>query len=141
MNLKPGIDVSDVMDGDKLNLLVCPDLLKNLIKLSALLTSTDKGTCGIKSESIPFEGDHITSHLFLFFKEKGLQPSLRKKGGSSQPSYPRPNHDGIVSFTAHGASAPTELKGLEESKGQPSGRNPFPGWSSIPWWKGPDIEP
>jgi hypothetical protein len=69
MNLKPGIDVSDVVDRNKIDLLMGANLFKDLMKFSTLVTSSDKGACRIESRPLPFEGDHITSRLFLFFEE------------------------------------------------------------------------
>jgi hypothetical protein len=72
MNLESGVDVSDVVDRNKFNLLRRTDLIEDFIKFSTLVTSSDKGAGRIKETPMPFEGNDITSRLVLFFEEKGL---------------------------------------------------------------------
>jgi hypothetical protein len=101
-DLKSGIDVSDVMDGDKFYDLMGIDLSQNLIKLPSLLTSSEKGSCRIKGISSPFERDDIASHLSLFFEKKDFPPLPGQEGCGSQSSHSGPDDDGIVFFMAHG---------------------------------------
>jgi hypothetical protein len=72
MNLESGIDISDVVDRDKFEILMRPDLFKDLIKISAHLASSDKRTRGINSETIPLKRDDISTRLLFFFEEKGF---------------------------------------------------------------------
>jgi hypothetical protein len=95
MNLKPGVNIPDVMDGNELHIFVCPDLLEDSVKVPSLLTSPDKGSRGIKGQSIPFERDDIASDLFLFFKKEGSQTLLGQEGCGGQAAHPRPDNDPI----------------------------------------------
>jgi hypothetical protein len=95
MNLKPWVDIPDMMDGDELHLFMCPDLLEDSVKFPSLLAPSDEGSSGIKGQSIPFERDHIASDLFLFFKQEGSQTLLGQEGCGGQAAHPRPDNDRI----------------------------------------------
>jgi hypothetical protein len=82
MNLKTGIDVLDVMNGDEMDPFMCLDLSKDLVEFSTLMASSNESSSGIKGESAPFERDHVAPDLFLFFKEKDPEPSLDQEGSS-----------------------------------------------------------
>jgi len=83
MDLKSGIHIPDVMDGNEFDFFLDSDLFEKMVKLSTLLAPTQKGTCGIEGEAPPFERDDIPSHLFLFFEEKDPEPPLGQEGSSS----------------------------------------------------------
>jgi hypothetical protein len=82
MHLKSRIDISDMMNGDEIDLILYADLPENLIKLSPFLASAHERTCGIKGEFTPLERNHVTSHLFLFFEEESSNSLFGKKGSS-----------------------------------------------------------
>jgi len=88
MDLKAGINISDVMDGNEFDFFLDSDLIEKMVKLSTLLAPTHKGTCGIESEVPSFERDHIPSHLFLLLKKKGVEPFSGKKSSGRQPAHP-----------------------------------------------------
>jgi hypothetical protein len=96
-NLKSRINVSNVLNRDKFHFLMNVQFLANSVKLSTRLASPHKCTRGIKLESAPFEGDHIASHLVLFFKEESFTSLLSKKGRSGQAPHPGPDDNRIVS--------------------------------------------
>src|SRR5512136_1359523 len=83
MDLKSGVHISDVMDGNEFDFFLDSDLFEKMVKLSTLLASTQKGTCGIESEAPSLKRNHIPSHLFLFFEEKDPEPPLGQEGSSS----------------------------------------------------------
>jgi hypothetical protein len=81
-NLKSGIDISNMLDRGKFQLLMNPQFLVNSPKLSTRLASTDKRPRGIERKSVSFEGDYITSRLVLFFNEENFETSFGKEGRS-----------------------------------------------------------
>jgi hypothetical protein len=98
VDLKSGIHISDVMDGNEFDFFLDSDLFENMVKLSTFLAPTHKGPCGIEGEAPSFERDHIPSHLFLLLKKKGVETFLGEKGSGRQPTHPRADDNGIVSL-------------------------------------------
>jgi hypothetical protein len=88
MDLKSGINISNVMDGNEIDFFLDPDLFEEMIKLSALLAPAHKGTCGIEAEVPLFERDDVPSYLFLLFKKSGVETSSGEKSSGRQPAHP-----------------------------------------------------
>jgi hypothetical protein len=88
MDLKAGVDISDVMDGNEFDFFLDSDLSEKVVKLSTLLAPTHKGTCGIENAVPSFERADIPSHLFLLFKKKGVEPLSGEKSSGCQPADP-----------------------------------------------------
>jgi hypothetical protein len=100
-DLKTGINISDVMDGNEFHLLLGSDLLEKMVKLSTLLAPTHKGTCGIESEASSFERDHVSSHLFFLLKKKGMEPFSGKKSSGRQPAHPGTDDNRLIGLFVH----------------------------------------
>jgi hypothetical protein len=106
MDLKSGINISDVMNGNEFDFFLSSDLFEKMVKLSSLLAPTHKGTCGIEGEVPSFERDHIPSHLFLLLKKKGVETFSGEKSSGRQPAHPGADDNGIVRFN-HGHVFPS----------------------------------
>jgi hypothetical protein len=97
MDLKSGIHIPDMMDGNEFNFFMDSDLFEEMVKLATLLAPAQKGTCGIEGEAPSFERDDIPSHLFLLLKQKGVESFPGEKGSGCQPAHPGTDDNGIVS--------------------------------------------
>jgi hypothetical protein len=80
VDLKSGINISDVMDGNEFDFFLDSNLFENMVKLSTLLAPTHKGTCRIEGEVPPFERNHVPPHLFLLLKKKSVETFSGEKG-------------------------------------------------------------
>jgi hypothetical protein len=98
MDLKSGINISDVMDGDEFNFFLGSDLFEKTIKFSPLLAPTHKSTCGIEGEGPSFERDDIPSHLFFLLKKKDVQTFSGEKSSGRQPAHSGTDDNGIASL-------------------------------------------
>jgi hypothetical protein len=98
MDLKSGINVSNVMDGNEFDFFLDSDLFEEMVKLSTLLAPTQKGTCGIEGEVPSFERDDIPSHLFLLLKKKGVEPFSGEKSSGRQAAHSGTDDNGIVNL-------------------------------------------
>jgi len=106
MDLKSGINVSNVMDGNEFDFFLDSDLFEKMIKLSTLLAPTQKGTCGIEGKVPSFERDHIPSYLFLLLKKKGVETFSGEKSSGRQPAHSGTDDNGIAGFD-HGHVFPS----------------------------------
>jgi hypothetical protein len=98
MDLKSGIHIPDVMDGNEFDFFLDSDLFEKMVKLSTLLAPTQKGTCGIEGEAPSFKRNHIPSYLFLLLKQQGVESFSGEKGSGRQPAHPGTDDNGIVSL-------------------------------------------
>jgi hypothetical protein len=98
MDLKAGINISNVMDRNEFDFFLDSDFFEKMVKLATLLAPTDKGTCGIESEVPSLERDHIPSHLFPLLQKKGIETFSGEKSSGRQSAHPRTDDNGFVSL-------------------------------------------
>jgi hypothetical protein len=98
MDLKSGINISDVMDGNEFDFFLGSNLFEKVVKRSTLLAPAHKGTCGVEGEVPSFERDGIASHLFLLLKQKGVETFSCEKSSGRQPAHPGTDDNGIVNL-------------------------------------------
>jgi hypothetical protein len=109
MDLKSGINISNLMDGNEFDFFLDSDLFEKMVKLSTLLAPTHKGTCGIAGEAPSIERDDISSRLFLLFKKKGVETFFGEKSSGRQPAHPRTDDNRVIDFCVRHASPFAEV--------------------------------